>query len=166
MKFHTALVIALLCGMLAGCSSPPPENQPVSDTSACGDFTLTISTEKSVYKASELKPGHLLDFKVSYAYTGDQPEIEVWHDTSIYAITLYVASGDCLLETIKGDILQSSTLLRDKAYVETYDGSAEYDHLGSFKPGDYKAVARMKLSLDEEQTQKVECKAEIPFNVY
>lgn len=164
MKFHALLIITLLFGMLAGCASPPPENKPVSDTAVCGDFTLTLSSDKSVYKAKDLKPGHLLDFKVSYAYTGDKPEIEVWSSSQIYTITLYTSSGVCLLETAIPDELVSSTLLQNKVYTFTYDGSRVYNH-AAFKPGDYKAVAWLELSLNEEVTQKVTCKAEIPFTI-
>lgn len=164
MRPRAVLTMMLLCGMLAGCASPPPVNKSRSDTAVCGDFTLTISTEKSVYKASELKPGKLLDFQVSYTYTGDRPEIEVFHSNPISLVYILTSQGEPLVEKDVLDEGCTSVLHRSEPCTYTEDGSIEYDHLGAFEPGQYKAVAYINLTTNEKQ--KVACKTEIPFTIY
>ena len=96
MKWRRLFGIVLACGMLAGCSATP-SNQPQSDTATDGDYTLTIASSQSAYKASELKPGQLLDVTVTYTYTGDQSDITVQHSDPLCLVDIADASGQSLL---------------------------------------------------------------------
>ena len=174
MKWRRLFGIVLACGMLAGCSATP-SSQPQSNTATDGDYTLTIASSQSAYKASELKPGQLLDVTVTYTYTytysntytytGDQSDITVQHSDPLCLVDIADASGQSLLNRAFADVSYSTVLHSKQPVTLRSDGSAEYE-AGKLTKGDYKAIAYLQLSTKEDPSADIQLKAEIPFTIY
>ena len=166
MKWRRLFGIVLACGMLAGCSATP-SSQPQSNTATDGDYTLTIASSQSAYKASELKPGQLLDVTVTYTYTytGDQSDITVQHSDPLCLVDIADASGQSLLNRAYADVSYSTVLHSKQPVTLRSDGSAEYE-AGKLTKGDYKAIAYLQLSTKEDPSADIQLKAEIPFTIY
>ena len=168
MKWRRLFGIVLACGMLAGCSATP-SSQPQSNTATDGDYTLTIASSQSAYKASELKPGQLLDVTVTYTYTytytGDQSDITVQHSDPLWLVDIAAAYGQSLLNRAYAEVSYSAVLHSKQPVTLRSDGSAEYE-AGKLTKGDYKAIAYLQLSTKEDPSADIQLKAEIPFTIY
>lgn len=164
MKKAIITIVALFAlSVLEGCTMPPEIKQNTDSVSG-NDFTLTISS-KNIYDASEFTKDSLLDIQAEYVYTGDEPEITVWHGMPVCAIALFHKDGTSVIDAEFLNVLMSSTISKDDPFRFSFEGISEYNELVSLPKGEYKAVAYLKLSLDKEQTQPVELRAEVPFTI-
>jgi hypothetical protein len=142
------------------------QDLPRVDSATCGDFTLTVSTSQSRYRAKELSSNSLFNFEVSIVYNGNKSEVLAWHSKPYYTLNFIDKSGEPLLANGVLDILLSSIFRNGEPHIYKHDGSAEYNYLGSIPKGEYRAVANLELYLDEDgQSQPIKCTAEVPFIV-
>lgn len=144
MKKHGARLAALvllfsIVMVQTGCSRNLLET--VRSWVRVGDVECTVSSPR-YYASGELSPEAPLDIQVEIRYVGlgEPSEVEVIRGGSYYLPTLYVGEEDApIISSSLSAIAVQDTLHRDQPYTDAWTARKEYEELGGFAPGDYRA---------------------------
>lgn len=157
--------------LFSGCGSEEEDKGetmavPVERSSICHeDFRITFSTPNNIYIAKKMDKEAPLHFEIKVEYLGDEPEVKIFHSSSLYSVILETEEREALLDTVMHQELGSTVLKKNEPFIATYTGKAEYDYLGSIPKGSYQARAAVEFYLDEGLKDKIRCSQIIPFTV-
>ena len=143
-----ALALAVVAVIAAACAGEDSEMNTV--TAAADDFQYTLQTKGLEYSASSLSPDAPFDVTLSIEYTGDQESIDVWCVDDLGSISMEDENGHALLaDEFHSRATSRVTLKRNEPYVIHWTGADEYKEYGGIPAGDYKVVAYLNFSTDQ-----------------
>ena len=143
-----ALAMAVIAVVAAACTTEETELNTV--TAAGDDFEYTLQAGKLEFNASELSPDSPFDVTLSIKYTGDQDSIDVWCVDDLGSISMEDENGQALLaDEFHSRATSRVTLKRGEPYVIRWTGADEYKEYGGIPAGDYKVVAYLNFSTDQ-----------------
>lgn len=150
-KKLSALIIAvcLLCLSLAGCSGTSGDLTEASLQTE--DFTYTLSATQLEYNKEDLNADAPFDVTLQIEYTGDQDTVQLWCVEDLGTITMENSNGKPLLqnEFLSRDTTRV-TLEKGTPYTITWNGAEEYKEYNGIPEGNYKVVAYLNFSTDQE----------------
>ncbi|MBQ8083337.1 MAG: hypothetical protein IJ241_04070 [Clostridia bacterium] len=143
-----ALTLAVAAVIAAACTTEESELNTV--TAAADDFQYTLQTGKLEYDANALSPDKPFDVTLSIEYTGDQDTIDVWCVDDLGSISMEDENGQALLsDEYHSRATSRVTLKKGEPYVIRWTGADEYKEYGGIPAGDYKVVAYLNFSTDQ-----------------
>ena len=114
------------------------------------DFEYTLQAGKLELNSSDLSPDAPFDVTLSVKYTGDQDSIDVWCVDDLGSIRMEDENGQALLsDEFHSRATSRVTLKKGEPYVIRWNGADEYKEYGGIPAGDYKVVAYINFSTDQ-----------------
>lgn len=143
-----ALAMAVIAVVAAACTTEETELNTV--TVSDEDFEYTLQAGKLELNSSDLSPDAPFDVTLSVKYTGDQDSIDVWCVDDLGSISMEDENGQALLsDEFHSRATSRVTLKKGEPYVIRWNGADEYREYGGIPAGDYKVVAYINFSTDQ-----------------
>lgn len=170
MRFRSILVVLSVISLIAivVCTRKSYSESGIdkgsSNTVIKDNFEITVTKSKNSYSLDKLFTTEPLSISATVKYIGEKDSIKIWHSNPLCAISLIPKDGE---SELGGQFLEeklSSIVDKDRLYSFTPDFLNEY-YKSELEKGHYTAIAHLKLTLDEEGTQKVDYTTEISFDI-
>ena len=144
------LSIIILSGLLfSGCSTKT-EPIPLSTSIQTGeDIKITLSANRTVYKASGINADNLFDYKITIEYTGDEEGITIYHSSSIGCFNMIDENDVPIVEAAVHSDLTTTVLKKNEPIIVEWNGKFEYEQENNFTNGIYTIEAFIPLRTTE-----------------
>ena len=141
-----------------------PADGPITRTTLChNDFQITFSMPKTAYRAEDITAEHPLEFSFEIEYLGEEPQMEVFHASSISYVAVLTENGEPLVPFDMTQELCSTVLQKGEPLM--IPAAQDFDFIGGIPKGSYTAMGVVEFSLDESLKEKVKCSQLIPFTI-
>ena len=144
-----ALTLAFAAVIAAACAkTEETETNTVSATAE--EFQYTLQAKGSEFNAADLSPDAPFDVTLSIEYTGDQENVDLWCVDDLGTISMEDENGKALLsDEFHSRATSRVTLKKGEPYVIHWTGADEYKEYDGIPAGDYKVVAYLNFSTDQ-----------------
>lgn len=170
LKFYIGLSVLCLIVLITavGCrkvsNKETDHDESISNTVTQDNFEITVTASKESYLLKKLFTTEPLNISATVNYIGEEDKIEIWHSIPLCSILLISKDEKTEIGGEFLDVKLSSYIEKDRLYTFNPDFQNEY-YKSELVKGQYKAVARIKLSLDEAGTESVDFTTEVSFDI-
>ncbi len=143
-----ALILVFSAVIGAACATEETEMNTVSVSGE--DFEYTLQTKALEFDAARLSPDAPFDVTLSIEYTGDQESVDLWCVDDLGTISMEDENGKALLsDEFHSRATSRVTLKKGEPYIIRWTGAEEYKEYDGIPAGDYKVVAYINFSTDQ-----------------
>lgn len=152
MKKHIAIFLAVVFFVVAFAGCTADKTVPFIARQVNGDFEITLKTEDTVYKKSELSQDNLFKIVGEIKYSGAE-NVTIYHGNPVFVIgmvDLKDKSGADLTTATQQDILTNTELAPNKTLTFEWTGEDEFELTGGFEKGTYTVNAFYDFTIGED----------------
>jgi hypothetical protein len=144
-----ALTLAFAAVIAAACARTE-ETEINTVTATAEDFEYTLQAKGFEFNGATLSPDAPFDVTLSIEYTGDQETIDLWCVDDLGSISMEDENGQAMLsDEFHSRATSRVTLKKGEPYVIRWTGADEYKEYDGIPAGNYKVVAYINFSTDQ-----------------